>query len=114
MTAEGGPVEVLVGLIGAGVGPSLSPALHEREARELGLGYRYRLLDLDELAVAPEAVGELLALTREQGYRGVNVTHPCKRLVLPHLDEVTPDAARVGAVNTVVFTAGGAVGHNTD
>jgi shikimate dehydrogenase len=107
-------VDVLVGLIGAGIGPSLSPALHEREARELGLRCRYRLLDLDELGTPPERVGELLARTRAQGYRGVNVTHPCKRLVLPHLDDIAPDAARVGAVNTVVFTGGGAVGHNTD
>ena len=55
---------LLVGLIGSGIGPSLSPALHEREAAELGLAYRYLRWDLDELAVAPEAVGALLARAR--------------------------------------------------
>jgi shikimate dehydrogenase len=107
-------LELVVGLIGAGIGPSLSPALHEREGRELGLHYRYRRLDLDVLGVAPDRIGELLTKLRAEGYRGVNVTHPAKRLVLDHLDEIAPDAARIGAVNTVVFTDGGAVGHNTD
>src|SRR5918992_108051 len=49
----------VVGLIGAGIAASLSPALHEREAAELGLDYTYELLDIDERGVAPEAVGEL-------------------------------------------------------
>jgi shikimate dehydrogenase len=107
-------MDLVVGLIGAGIGPSLSPALHEREARALGLPYRYRLLDLDVLGLPAQRVGELLARVRAGGYRGVNVTHPCKRLVLPHLDAIAPEAAQVGAVNTIVFGAEGAVGHNTD
>ncbi|SFS97878.1 shikimate dehydrogenase [Saccharopolyspora flava] len=104
----------LVGLIGSGIGPSLSPALHEREAAELGLDYRYRRWDLDELGAPPAAVGELLDRARAEGYRGLNITHPCKQLVLEHLDEVDPDAAALGAVNTVVFDGDRAVGHNTD
>jgi len=104
----------LVGLIGAGVGPSLTPALHMREAREHGLSYVYRTLDLAELGVAPEAVGELLAVTRRLGYDALNITHPCKRLVIPHLDRLSATAERLGAVNTVVFRDGEAVGHNTD
>jgi shikimate dehydrogenase len=107
-------VPLTVGLIGAGIGPSLSPALHEGEARAIGLPYRYLRLDLDELGLPAERVGELLARVRAEGFRGVNVTHPCKRLALPHLDAVAPGAAEVGAVNTVVFTDAGAVGHNTD
>ncbi|MEB3369211.1 shikimate dehydrogenase [Saccharopolyspora mangrovi] len=104
----------LVGLIGSGIGPSLSPALHEREAAELGLDYRYRRWDLDELGEPPTAVGEVLSRARAEGYRGLNITHPCKQLVLEHLDEVDPDAAALGAVNTVVFDGGRAIGHNTD
>ncbi len=49
----------LVGLIGSGIGPSLSPALHEREADRQGLRYLYRLIDIDVLGVGPEAVGDL-------------------------------------------------------
>lgn len=104
----------LVGLVGTGIGPSLSPALHEREADLLGLRYLYRRLDLDDLGLPPEQVGDLLAAARLAGYDGLNVTHPCKQLVLPHLDELDPTAAALGAVNTVVFRDGAAIGHNTD
>jgi shikimate dehydrogenase len=104
----------LIGLVGAGIGPSLSPALHESEADRLGMRYLYRRLDLDRLGLPATAVGEILAAARLAGYDGLNVTHPCKQLVLDHLDELTPEAADLAAVNTVVFAAGRAVGHNTD
>jgi shikimate dehydrogenase len=104
----------LVGLVGTGIGPSLTPPLHEREADELGVRYLYRRLDLDVLHRPPTAIGEVLAAVRLAGYDGLNVTHPCKQLVIPHLDELSPDAAALGAVNTVVFRDGRAVGHNTD
>ncbi|GAA2787923.1 shikimate dehydrogenase [Saccharopolyspora taberi] len=104
----------LVGLVGAGIGPSLSPALHEREADELGLRYLYRRLDLAELGVPPADVGDVLAAARMSGFDGLNITHPCKQLVLEHLDDLAPEAAALGAVNTVVFAEGTAVGHNTD
>jgi shikimate dehydrogenase len=104
----------LVGLIGAGIGTSLTPALHEHEADALGFRYLYRILDIDELGVPAGAVGEVLAAARLAGYDGLNVTHPVKQLVLPHLDELSPEAAAVGAVNTVVLNSGRAVGHNTD
>lgn len=108
------PRRVLTGLIGTGIGPSLSPALHEREARELGLDCTYTRFDLDDMDLPPEAVGHLLAGARAEGRAGVNVTHPCKQHVIAHLDELSPDAAAIGAVNTVAFTGGRAVGHNTD
>src|SRR4051794_20445383 len=104
----------LVGLVGTGIGPSLTPALHEREADELGIRYLYRRLDLDELRLPPGSIGDILAAARMTGYDGLNVTHPCKQLVLPHLDELTADAEALGAVNTVVLRGGRAVGHNTD
>src|SRR3954454_5900823 len=98
----------LVGLIGAGIAGSLSPALHEREAACLGLDYRYDVLELEG------DVGGLLARVREAGYDGVNVTHPAKQLVIEHLDGLSDEAEAVGAVNTVVLRDGRAVGHNTD
>ncbi|CAM5616260.1 MULTISPECIES: shikimate dehydrogenase [Streptomyces] len=104
----------LVGLIGAGIGPSLSPALHHREADRQGLRYLYRLLDTDVLGVPPEAVGDLVRAARDLGFDGLNITHPCKQLVLPHLDALDPRAEALGAVNTVVFDGGRTVGHNTD
>jgi len=105
----------LVGLIGSGIGPSLSPALHEREADRQGLRYLYRTIDIDTLGVPPEAVGDLVRAARDLGYDGLNITHPCKQLVIPHLDGLAPQARALGAVNTVVFREDGrAVGHNTD
>jgi quinate/shikimate dehydrogenase (NAD+) len=98
-----------VGLIGAGIGASLSPALHEREAREQGLRYRYRLIEIEDADVGP-----LLEQARRDGLRGVNVTHPVKQAVVPHLDALSPDAAALQAVNTVVFDGERATGHNTD
>ncbi|MEF9907782.1 shikimate dehydrogenase [Streptomyces sp. P9-A2] len=104
----------LVGLIGSGIGPSLSPALHEREADRQGLRCLYRLLDLDTIGVPPEGVGELLDAARLLGFDGLNITHPCKRHVVEHLDALDPQAEALGAVNTVVFEDGRAIGHNTD
>lgn len=104
----------LVGLIGSGIGPSLSPALHEREAARQGLRYLYRLIDIDTLGVPPEAVGDLVRSARDLGFDGLNITHPCKQLVIEHLDALAPQAEALGAVNTVVFEDGRAVGHNTD
>ncbi|MFI9024607.1 shikimate dehydrogenase [Streptomyces sp. NPDC053560] len=104
----------LTGLIGSGIGPSLSPALHEREADRHGLRLLYRTLDLDTLGVPAESVGDLIAAARTLGFDGLNITHPCKQLVIPHLDELSPGAAELGAVNTVVFRGGRATGHNTD
>jgi quinate/shikimate dehydrogenase (NAD+) len=98
-----------VGLIGAGIGASLSPALHEREARRQGLRYRYRLLELGD-----DDVGDLLDRARRAGLHGVNVTHPCKQTIVPHLDALSEDAAALQAVNTIVFADGRATGHNTD
>jgi quinate/shikimate dehydrogenase (NAD+) len=101
----------LVGLVGTGIATSLSPALHEREADRLGLRYLYQLIDV---ASGPDGVGAVLAAARRLGFRGLNVTHPYKRAVLRYLDELSPEAAAVEAVNTVVFDGGRAIGHNTD
>ncbi|MER7400726.1 shikimate dehydrogenase [Streptomyces sp. NPDC000151] len=104
----------LTGLIGSGIGPSLSPALHEREADRHGLRLLYRTLDLDTLGVDAKDVGELIRAARTLGFDGLNITHPCKQLVIEHLDALSPGAAELGAVNTVVFRGGRTIGHNTD
>lgn len=104
----------LVGLVGAGVGPSLTPAMHMREAAAQGVPYDYRTIDIAALGLSPAAVGDLVRHARLLGYDALNITHPCKQLVLEHLDRLDPAAARLGAVNTVVFEDGEAVGYNTD
>jgi shikimate dehydrogenase len=104
----------LVGLIGAGIQASLTPAMHEREGAEQGLDYAYRLFDLDDLGLGVEALPGLLARAGLDGFAGLNITHPCKRAVLAHLDELSDDARAIGAVNTVVLRDGRKFGHNTD
>jgi shikimate dehydrogenase len=104
----------LVGLVGTGVGPSLTPALHMAEARAQGLDYLYRTIDLNVVGVSPVRIGEVLDWARTLGYDALNITHPCKRLVIEHLDEIDDLAAAVGAVNTVVFDGPRAIGYNTD
>ncbi len=105
----------LVGLIGMGIQPSRMPALHEREGAEQGLTYIYRLVDLDVLGLEIEALPELVVAARRFAFTGLNVTHPCKQAIIPLLDELSPCARALRAVNTVVFeTDGRLVGHNTD
>jgi shikimate dehydrogenase len=105
---------VQVGLIGAGIQASRSPRLHESEARALGFALSYRLIDLDARHLGVEALPSLLAAAQAEGFAGVNITHPCKQAVLPLLDELSAEAAAIGAVNTVVFANGKRIGHNTD
>lgn len=104
----------LVGLVGDGVTPSLTPPMHEREGDVQGLRYLYRPIDLLELGLAGDSVGSILQGARILGFNGLNITHPCKQLVLEYLDDISPDARRLGAVNTVVIRDGRFIGHNTD
>jgi len=104
---------ILVGLIGANIGKSLSPALHEDACAEAGLRGHYHLMDLDLLP--GRTLESLLHAVCTAGFAGTNVTYPCKEAVLPLLDEVSPEARQIGAVNTVtVDGAGRTCGYNTD
>lgn len=104
-----------VGLIGANIKRSLSPALHEKEGALQGLGYDYRLFDLDDEPEGLDALPDVLRRMEASGFAGTNVTHPVKQAVMPLLDRLSPDAAALGAVNTVRFAADGRrEGHNTD
>jgi shikimate dehydrogenase len=105
---------ILVGLIGFGIGASLTPAMHEREGAALGIPYVYRRIDLDTLGLTAAALPELLTAAQRLGFDGLNITYPCKQAVLALLDELTPEAQAIGAVNTVVLRGGRRVGHNTD
>ncbi len=106
--------KVLIGLIGAGIQKSLSPALHEEEARHHGMRLHYQLIDLDRSASSAEHLPTLLSAARIMGYAGCNVTYPCKQAVIPQLDSLSEEARAMGAVNTVVIQGGKLVGHNTD
>ncbi|WP_461636025.1 shikimate dehydrogenase [Glutamicibacter soli] len=104
----------LVGLIGDGVMPSLTPGMHEQEADAQGLRYLYRPIDLTVLERPGSDVGALLKAGEQLGFNAFNITHPCKQLVLEHLDEISQNARDIGAVNTVVIRDGKFYGYNTD
>lgn len=76
---------VLCGLIGSGIAASGSPAIHEREGDEQGLKLIYKIIDLDALGLGTDALPDLLAAAERMGFCGLNVTHPCKQAVIPHL-----------------------------
>ncbi len=103
-----------VGLIGKGIQASLTPAMHMAEGLAQGLDYRYRLFDLDQPPGGIDRVADLLSDAERRGFSGLNITHPCKQQVIPFLDELSEEAAALGAVNTVVFREGRREGHNTD
>ena len=89
------------GLLGEKLGHSFSPQIHRVLA-----DYDYRLLP-----TPPEAVEDLFA---RREFRGLNVTIPYKRTVMPLCDDIDPRAAAIGAVNTVVNRKGRLTGYNTD
>jgi shikimate dehydrogenase len=105
---------VLAGLIGSGIQASRTPAMHEQEGAEQGLRYVYRTIDLDRLGLGADALPDLLLAAQRMGFDGLNITHPCKQAVIPLLDELSPDAEALGAVNTVVLRGGRRRGENTD
>jgi len=103
-----------VGLIGAGIQRSLTPAMQEEEARQHGLRLHYQLIDLDQTPDSVQQLPALLSSARIMGFAGLNITYPCKQALLPLLDGLSPEAEAMGAVNTVVIRGGRMVGHNTD
>jgi len=106
--------KLLLGLIGAGIQRSRSPALLEAEAEAHGLRCLYKLIDLDELRMDVDALPELVSAAKLTGFDGLNITFPCKQAVMPLLDEVSEEARVIGAVNVVVREGQRLVGHNTD
>ncbi|GGW96219.1 shikimate dehydrogenase [Streptomyces noursei] len=97
-------------VLGSPIAHSLSPVLHRAAYDELGLtGWEYGRHEVDEAA--------LPAFLEKLGpqWAGLSLTMPLKRAVIPLLDEISPTAASVEAVNTVVFTSDGRRrGDNTD
>jgi quinate/shikimate dehydrogenase len=99
----------LIGLIATPIGHSLSPAMHNMSFRKLGLNYVYLAFE-----VGNQQLADVLTGFRGLNLRGFNVSMPNKTKILPYLDEVTPAARFIGAVNTVVNEDGKFVGYNTD
>lgn len=98
-----------VGILGWPLTYTLSPQIHNAAFRRAGLDWVYLAW-----AVPPEGLATAIAGLRVLGARGANVTMPHKETVIEHLDQISGDAAAVGAVNTIQALGGRLIGHNTD
>ncbi|MFT7593611.1 MAG: shikimate dehydrogenase [Paracoccaceae bacterium] len=105
---------VRVSLVGQGISASLTPAMHMAEGRTLGMDYSYGLTDTVTPQHQGRALPEIVETAQADGLAGLNITHPYKMEVIACLDDLSDDARKLGAVNTVVFRDGAKIGHNTD
>ncbi len=96
-------------VLGHPINHSFSPIMHMASFRALNFNATYERRD-----VPPEKLSDALKALADEGFSGVNLTIPHKQLALPMMDELTPEAIRLGAVNTVRFQDGQFSGHNTD
>jgi shikimate dehydrogenase len=97
----------IFGILGRPVAHSLSPVMHNAAFRHLGINAVYVAFPVTGLAQAMSGL-------RGLGIGGVSVTIPFKEEIIPLIDELDPQAARIGAVNTVVNRDGRLTGYNTD
>jgi len=99
----------LLALIGSPVGHSGSPAMYNYSFEKLGIDYAYVVFDVKE-----EGVKGAIDAMRLFDMRGMNVTMPDKTEVVKYMDELSPAAKLIGAVNTIVNEDGKFIGYNTD
>lgn len=103
-----------LGLIGYPLGHSFSAAIHRAALDETRLQGDYRLFPVPPLPAGEPRIQELLQDMRAGRLSGFNVTIPYKQAILPYLDEITPLAVQIGAVNTILIENGRLTGDNTD
>lgn len=96
-------------VLGHPVGHSMSPAMHNAALAEMGVNGVYVAFD-----VHPDGLAEAVRGLQALGVGGVNCTIPHKEALLPLMDEVSEDAALIGAVNTLCLRDGKCIGENTD
>lgn len=88
---------------------SLSPAIHNAAFKDKGLDWVYVPFGTTEAGL-----GKAIRGLAEAGVLGMNVTMPHKVMAMEHMDELTPQAAAIGALNTIELSDGRLIGHNTD
>ncbi|HUA63298.1 MAG TPA: shikimate dehydrogenase [Verrucomicrobiae bacterium] len=99
----------LVACLGQPVAENPTGVMQEAAFQALGLNWRYLTIE-----VPPDKLKDAILGVRAFGMQGINLTIPHKVAVLPHLDEIAPDAALIGAVNTVRRAGDRLIGENTD
>ncbi|OON96254.1 MAG: hypothetical protein ATN36_06030 [Epulopiscium sp. Nele67-Bin005] len=97
------------GLIGHKLGHSLSPEIHEEFFVQQNINAEYNLYEVPKKQVA-----NIVKSLKTLGFKGANVTIPYKNVVIPQLDEISTEAQKIGAVNTIHIENGYTKGYNTD
>lgn len=97
------------GLLGEKLSHSLSPRIHKMIFDEIGVDGAYRLFEIPR-----EKIGEFTSAMKLLKIKGASVTIPYKTDVMEHLDVISPEAERVGAVNTIALIGEELHGYNTD
>jgi shikimate dehydrogenase len=104
---------MLLGLVGANIMGSLSPCLFADAFEAANIDGFYHLMDVDRLR--ERRLPQLFDAIKAAGFAGTNITYPFKQKILPLLDSVDPEAAQVGAINTVAIAPDGrTIGYNFD
>ncbi len=104
----------VVGLVGESLSGTLAHRLVEGCAQRAGVPLAYRVIDTEALNLDPHDLKRVVRWLVRLGYDGFSVTHPYKQQIIDLLDELTPTASDLGAVNTVTVREGRLVGDNTD
>ena len=100
---------IKLGLVGEKLSHSKSPEIHEEIMKQNGVMGTYEMIEFSK-----DTFEQDFNAIKNAGYRGLNITIPYKEAVIPLLDEISPQAKYIGAVNTVLFQDGKAKGFNTD
>lgn len=95
------------GLLGRNITYSFSRGYFAEKFEALGIDATYENFDIREIS-------EFRKIVKTDRLRGLNVTIPFKESIIPFLDELSDDAKKIGAVNTILFSDRGTIGHNTD
>jgi len=96
-------------VIGNPINHSLSPKLHNYWLKENNINAIYDKIKLEE-----NEIENFIFKIKKQEINGCNVTVPFKKIVIPFLDKLSPEAERTQSVNTINFLNGNLIGHNTD
>lgn len=99
----------ILGIFGYPIGHTISPAMHNAVIKALGLDMMYLPFE-----VKPSELREAIKCIKSIGIIGVNITIPHKEAVIKFIDDVSEEARRIGAVNTIVNKDGRLIGYNTD
>lgn len=101
-------MKTIYGIIGKSLAHTFSPAYFHKKFKQEGLKeHRYEKFTLKDIS-------EIERVFKKKGLAGLNVTIPYKESVIPYLDELSPAAEEIGAVNVIQFKKGKKIGHNTD